>query len=57
MANTGNVLEYDLESIPVPPTSDRADGRSEFLFLYNAFRDQGVTPSDSPMAGSSAFGR
>ena len=40
VVNAGNVLEYDLESIPVPPTAD-GPRTPEFLALYNAFRDQG----------------
>ena len=37
VANAGNVLEYDLES--VPPSS--APRTAENMYLYNAFRDQG----------------
>ena len=39
VANAGNVLEYDLESVPVPPSS--VPRTAENMFLYNAFRDQG----------------
>ena len=39
VANTGNVVEYDLESVPVPPSS--VPRTAENMFLYNAFRDQG----------------
>ena len=38
-ANAGNVLEYDLESVPVPPSS--VPRTAENMYLYNAFRDQG----------------
>ena len=41
VANAGNVLEYDLESVPVPPSS--VPRTAENMFLYNAFRDQGVS--------------
>ncbi len=40
MVNAGNVLHYDLESIPIPPTSA---GPRTSEFLYNAFRDQGAS--------------
>ena len=39
VANAGNVLEYDLESVPVPPSS--VPRTAENMYLYNAFRDQG----------------
>ena len=39
VVNAGNVLEYDLESVPVPPSS--VPRTAENMFLYNAFRDQG----------------
>ena len=41
VANTGNVVEYDLESVPVLPSS--VPRTAENMFLYNAFRDQGVS--------------
>ena len=54
VVNAGNVLEYDLESVPVPPSS--VPRTAENMYLYNAFRDQGDSIG-SPMAGSSASGR
>ena len=39
VVNAGNVLEYDLESVPVPPSS--VPRTAENMYLYNAFRDQG----------------
>ena len=39
VVNAGNVLEYDLESVPIPPSS--VPRTAENMFLYNAFRDQG----------------
>ena len=39
VANAGNVLEYDLESVPILPSS--VQRTAENMFLYNAFRDQG----------------
>ena len=44
VVNAGNVLEYDLESVPVPPSSVERTAENMFLynaFRYNAFRDQG----------------
>ena len=39
VANAGNVLEYDLESVPILPSS--VPRTAENMFLYQAFRDQG----------------
>ena len=39
VANTGNVVEYDLESIPILPSS--VERTAENMYLYNVFRDQG----------------
>ena len=39
VANAGNVLEYDLESVPILPSS--VPRTAENMYLYNAFRDQG----------------
>ena len=41
VANAGNVLEYDLESVPILPSS--VPRTAENMFLYQAFRDQGVS--------------
>ena len=39
VANAGNVLEYDLESVPILPSS--VQRTAENMFLHKAFRDQG----------------
>ena len=39
VVNAGNVLEYDLESVPILPSS--VERTAENMYLYNAFRDQG----------------
>ena len=39
VVNAGNVLKYDLESIPILPSS--VPRTAENMYLYNAFRDQG----------------
>ena len=39
--NAGNVLKYDLESVPILPSS--VPRTAENMALYNAFRDQGVS--------------
>ena len=39
VVNAGNVLEYDLESVPILPSS--VPRTAENMYLYNAFRDQG----------------
>ena len=39
VANAGNVLKYDAESVPILPSS--VPRTAENMFLYQAFRDQG----------------
>ena len=43
VANTGNVLRYDNDTVPVPPTAE-GQRTEAFIYKFNAFRDENPLP-------------
>ena len=43
VANTGNVLRYDNDTVPVPPTA-QGQRTEAFIYKFNAFRDENPLP-------------